>query len=456
MKKITKFVRMAAAALALGAVAVPMVPATAQDDEAVFDPVVESTVRIRIPGTGREASGWVIEPVDAANRAGAAVIITSMSTVEGAGQILVYEATVPTPYEATVLDFDPDRNLVFLEVKDLKAKPIPLSREAPKVGRSVSATGYNFVSDATEQGQAANAALKGGRLSRELRGRITTEGRADVNQLEHDAALLPGFEGGPLVDNCGRIVGINMKSGGEVVPRSAMFIRRQAGLMYALKVDEIIKSANQYGVKPTFKEACGKPEPAPAPVTVQPVPTPTPTPGVFETLTRTPGFLIGLVVLGLAAVGFGIYMLTRKPATPPVAPAAPAPAPAAPSRARSEQPTAAMDDRKGGRTLRLTGRGPGNEPISLSFTSGELQAKPVTIGVGANADAKIPDNRKDYKVSRLHARLGFDGVNFTIEDNKSLNKTYVGGRELTPNIPVPLMPGDTVRLADVEIQVSVD
>jgi pSer/pThr/pTyr-binding forkhead associated (FHA) protein len=105
--------------------------------------------------------------------------------------------------------------------------------------------------------------------------------------------------------------------------------------------------------------------------------------------------------------------------------------------------------------LRLAGRAPGGEPIELSFSSGALQKGGAMIGVGANADARIPDNRPDHRVSRLHARIAYDGRHFTIEDNKSLNKTFVGGNAIESHVPTILVNGERIRLADVELSVSI-
>ena len=52
-------------------------------------------------------------------------------------------------------------------------------------------------------------------------------------------------------------------------------------------------------------------------------------------------------------------------------------------------------------------------------------------------------------------KAGPSRYDFVIEDNKSLNHTYVGASELKPHEPVKLVHGDVVRLADVELKVSI-
>jgi hypothetical protein len=469
----------AAAALAAATLALATVGLRAQDQEAVFDPVVAATVRIDAVSTDRHGTGWVIEGVDTQNRAGAAVIVTSYNIIEGSSVIRVREPGSAEEYLATVLGTDSDRNLAFLEVKDIKARPLTLTRTAPKVGRPVWATGYSKAADEAQglNKLAPNASLKGGRLSRELRGPISVESRADVNQLEHDATLLPGFEGGPLVDRCARVVGVNMKSGAKVARRADLLIVGTAGVMNALRADEIIKAANDKRVNIDVKdgEACGGTTmgsvPPPGTAADAKSNAPAPAPAVSPTLgsrfgemfdSGSSSLLILAAILGLIAVGFGIYTLTRRQAAqgawdaaPPAQEPEPQARESASSRAPTSLPPALGETKVGESTLRLTGRGPAGEPIELSFSSGALQAAAATIGVGANAQARIPDNRPDHRVSRLHARIAHDGRHFTIEDNKSLNKTFVGGQAIESHVPTKLVNGERIRLADIELSVSI-
>jgi hypothetical protein len=453
----------AALAAAIALAALPA-PAGAQGEEPQFDPVVAATVRVDAVSTGRRGTGWVIQGVDVQNRAGAAVIATSYNIIEGSTEIRVSEPGSTERYYAIVIGTDSDRNLAFLEVKDVKARPLVLTRTTPKVGREVWATGYNKASDEAEglNRLAANATIKGGRLGRELRGPVSVESRAT------------GFEGGPLVDRCARVVGMNMKSGAMVTRRANLLIQPSAAVMNALKADEVITAARAHGVETEVKdgEGCGPAATAAAPA--QPVRTTPPVEaqpaGGLGRLTSALGsgsssLLLALAaLLGVVALAFGIYTLTRR--QPAQAggwePAAggPVPEPAGSRDAGASAPTSVAGTPPGETkvaesVLRLTGRGPGGEPIELSFTSGTLQKGGAMIGVGANADVKLPDNRAEHKVSRLHARIAHDGRHFTIEDNKSLNKTYVGGQAIDSHVPTPLVSGERIRLADIELSVSI-
>jgi hypothetical protein len=52
-------------------------------------------------------------------------------------------------------------------------------------------------------------------------------------------------------------------------------------------------------------------------------------------------------------------------------------------------------------------------------------------------------------VSRRHAKLAFNGYQWTVEDLNSTNNTFVNNQKLNPGAPQPLNNGDQVRLGKV-------
>jgi hypothetical protein len=52
-------------------------------------------------------------------------------------------------------------------------------------------------------------------------------------------------------------------------------------------------------------------------------------------------------------------------------------------------------------------------------------------------------------VSRRHAKLAFNGYQWTVEDLNSTNFTFVNNQKLNPGVPQPLNNGDQVRLGKV-------
>lgn len=70
------------------------------------------------------------------------------------------------------------------------------------------------------------------------------------------------------------------------------------------------------------------------------------------------------------------------------------------------------------------------------------------VGVGRNAtnDVHIPHP----SVSRFHAKLRALGGGITLEDARSANGTFIGGRALLPETPTPLAVGDVVRFGELD------
>lgn len=441
--------------------------------------VINSTVRVVAYDSKKNrlgwGTGWIIAPSDEAKRAGNAIVVTTWNTIRGAskgGYVKIIAggggdelpARIRSLKDETKIDFD----LGFIEVKGLSAPALKIARSVPDSARPVYSSGYSYVADTNEATQwSAKASIQSGTVSKVFEGGMTRASQAPVNQIEHNAPLDPGYSGGPLIDRCGNVVGVNTKDGGirigEDIP-----VNLSKGSRFALENDELISIANQEGVPfETASGDCGGAAAAPvlAAAAATSAPSTPPSQGFAKSLRENTLLLGGLLVLALGALAFGIWRMmsdgkqpqpapTRAPAdlatraagtsAPPVAPKP------QPATATSTKGTALV-----GPTIELSGRGPDGKPLSFKFSSEDLGKAGKSIGSDpALVDVAI-DGREDYKVSRNHAKLGFDGRNFTLEDMKSTNKTKVGGAVLEANSPHALVQGDEIEFADIKLKVSI-
>lgn len=62
-----------------------------------------------------------------------------------------------------------------------------------------------------------------------------------------------------------------------------------------------------------------------------------------------------------------------------------------------------------------------------------------------------PHGGEEGGVSRRHARLMFDGVNYSVEDLDSTNFTFVNKQKLSPGTPLPISDGDEIRCGRVTL-----
>jgi len=104
----------------------------------------------------------------------------------------------------------------------------------------------------------------------------------------------------------------------------------------------------------------------------------------------------------------------------------------------------------GGRMV-LRGRGPDGRSYHVEFGDDFFLRNRGKLALGRNRDLcqlHIPHD----SVSRQHAMLSFQSGTLMVEDRNSGNGTSVNGRELPLGAtPVPLRPGDRLRVGEVEL-----
>ncbi|TAX64129.1 serine protease [Rhizobium leguminosarum] len=199
-------------------------------------------------------------------------VLTNHHVVEGVegGNVLVANSHLPSPLHARVVAMSPGSNIssddfALLELERETDLPrLSLSTSIERLD-SVIAAGYpSFVvsSDpsfvvAFQQGKLDSLSSIQLALTR---GEVTAmqPGESGTTVLAHSATISKGNSGGPLVDRCGRIVGINTytKTDAESALR----------LNYALSAEDAIRFLNAHGVDVTGDTAACADAPAAAPV----------------------------------------------------------------------------------------------------------------------------------------------------------------------------------------------
>ncbi len=179
---------------------------------------------------------------------------------------------------ATVISVKADQDIAFLEVKNLAKPALQLTRSRPNIGDSIAAAGYTTASDRGEtDGRAHSATLKRGGLSKYFLGPVGSEAQAPIDQIEFDAPILAGFSGGPLLNQCGRVIGMTVKDGGHIQIAEGASVAMAQGVATAVASDEIIRAARAASVEVDVVDAaCGSAEttklPPPPPLKACPRP----------------------------------------------------------------------------------------------------------------------------------------------------------------------------------------
>lgn len=472
------------AAFSIGLFWIPSVALSQGDGGPVFksEDIINSTVRVVAYDSAKRrlgwGTGWIISPSDDAKRAGNAIVVTTWNTIRGAsngGYVQIIPGgggdELPARIRSTKDETKKDFDIAFIEVKGLAAPALKIASAVPDSARPVYSSGYSFVADTNEATQwSAKASIQSGTVSKIFEGGMTRSSQAPVNQIEHNTPLDPGFSGGPLIDRCGNVVGVNTKDGGIRIGED-LPVAMSKGSRFALENDELISVANQEGVpfEKASADCTATPVAAAAPIAL-PVTavkeTKETSSGIGQSLRENTLALVALIALALAALAFGIWRMvagnkaaalgsreeaeqrTRSSAT-----SAPFPEP------RSAPTVTPGSQAKGtvlvGPTIELSGRSPEGKPLNFKFTAEDVGKPGKSIGSDpAQVDMAI-DGRADYKVSRQHARITYDGKNFSIVDLKSTNLTKVGGIRLEPNTPQALVQGDEIEFADIKLKISI-
>jgi len=439
--------------LALLATTACIEPAAAATYVEDYASIPASTVRVLARQGAKQyfGSGWVIAGADAEKRAGAGVVVTAYHVVAGATEVRIIEPGGDRTVLATVIRIDRQRDLAFLEVRGLGAPPLTLSSAPMKVGAPLQGTGYTGASDRVDvDGVARTASLKSGALSQAVKlGGPLFNGEPAVNIFEHSININPGYSGGPVVDQCGRVVGISLQDGGHLDMGRAGSINLAQGVATAVAANEVIAAANNAMINPLVDNSvCSNTPPPPPPPPKPPIIDPDNKSGLeklFEQMGAMRLALAGLAIAGLGVAGFALWRVTRGAGNT----SGPTPGPVV-------QNTSAPPPPPSTQLLELSGTGPAGEPINLSYRPAALSGKGIKLGRSLSScpEGHIPDQRANPFVSGEHAKLIHDGQNFLVEDFKSTNKTLRNGQQVSGTAQV-LNDGDILQLADVKLTVRI-
>ncbi|HEY7609522.1 MAG TPA: FHA domain-containing protein [Alphaproteobacteria bacterium] len=124
--------------------------------------------------------------------------------------------------------------------------------------------------------------------------------------------------------------------------------------------------------------------------------------------------------------------------------------PAEPSEAATMRVT--PPPRPGGRAWRFVGAN--DVAAALDFTVAEPALLESDSGLLVGRSARANFVIEHDSVSRNHARFLLERGALCLEDLDSMNGTWVDGRKLEPNTPVPLQPGGIVEIGKIKLRVT--
>lgn len=300
-----------------------------------------------------------------------------------------------------------------------------------------------------------------------------TKNLNNTDVIQHGCDTLPGNSGGPLVDELGRVIGINKwyRTAGQAYNYST-------SINEARKVLDSLNIDYRFDGKPIGPDSGSVTQPETQPETAAPTVAPSTNPTEATTIAPQPvtgdndggkkggsednGLVkmiiiiaIAVVVAAIIAVVIALVVSSKKKAKPPV--------PQPPIRSTppdyGQQMRPPFNNAEGaGETSVLTNDGAGETTVlgSQTFTmtrkrnNERISINKSEFAIGKErrrVDYCISDNNS---VSRVHAKIRVRNGRCYIVDLGSTNCTYVNGNRLTPNQEVVLSPGDTIKISDEE------
>ena len=175
-------------------------------------------------------------------------IITNQHVIRGGLSVSIIRNGTKREIPARIIGQSRALDLAILKVDRSFAAPLTLSVSLPDAGEDVWALG--FPGNADRLAEQVRPTITKGVLSNVFSGSWHNNNQLKI--IQHSAGISPGSSGGPLVDNCGQVIGVNSKGSGSRVlhDSSGNVVDVFAGtqIYFSSHIEETIEFLNDHGV----------------------------------------------------------------------------------------------------------------------------------------------------------------------------------------------------------------
>lgn len=331
-----------------------------------------------------------------------------------------------------------ESDLAILKTTDLNRPGLELADYKPQKGCDVTALGFPGIVDKIAQGTAlAESSLTKGVVGRMMNVPWPLKS-VKIPIIQHSATIHAGNSGGPLLDACGRVIGVNtvkFNTYFQLTPESAkrmiqggpVKVNITEGIYFASHVSVLKDALDNLNIAYTLApEKCG------------------------EAQDEAPLLLLAIAITGVLFGGAALLIALRKPGM-------------------ISETYSQWRQRQSGRTAgrfghaekkpsqaeswQLTGVS-GCGAMRHTFDIQTLRSHPpgLTLGRDPALCHLVIDNDS---VSEQHARIGLSGNELTIEDLDSSNGTVINRHRLKRSYEAaPLADGTEIELGDAILKLA--
>ena len=378
------------------------------DPAAIRDSIVQIAVLEGGTRVDAVASGFVVSE---------GYVLTSARVAQAGDLIVAVPLANRVQMVAEVIELDAAADLALLAVSGLALPPATFARDGFEAGRAVysagiwSAAGQSvFLPQASEDFpvQLSPGAVAGLQPNRP-RGLV-----------EHNATIPPAGYGGPLLNECGDVAGLN-----QLDPRTYMRglpDGESANVVFAIGSPEVVGFLRNAGLDVAV--STGRCEPGGAPSRL--------------------ALFIGIGIAGLLAfIGVFVYSGHRKRAHR-----------AAIAQQGGSGPRPAVSGLRGdAASCLIRGKTGDGRTVSVKIPGGLLSQQGAVIGRSPKASTFVID---DGTLSRRHARFFTEPDGTYIEDLGTTNGTKVNGNPIAARTPKAVRHGDKIELGAVKVDLRLD
>lgn len=428
----------------------------------VYLPTVKSRDDVAATGTGfvLNDQGYIVTNYHVVNNVEVADLGRGLQLWKSeARTILVGQAGRVAPVEAKVVWQDFDRDLAILQADRPIGKAAMLSTVHPKRGDRVTAIGFPGIADTSYSAETMPESVneyvrsKLNAISTPTIGNfqlvnhrpwgvMPTQDNVILEVINHSAEINHGNSGGPLYDQCGRVIGVNTSgpkslvdfsqdSEGNLVGSTAA----AQGVFFSSAVSELTPALKELGIPFSLSDATCTPWEPSQPLDV---------------------IGIGFALTSLISLAIAFYALTRKPVRQRLSRVV--------SSRGSVRPHPRADDNQPcypGKQVRadsqdsvvLSGLGEAGRMVRFRIQRSQAGRSPDGFVVGRDPQL-CHETMQDSLVSKRHARFFWRDGAFMVEDLNATNPVLVNGEAIAAFSPVSLKSGDTLTIGNAQLKVA--